>query len=145
MTVLSDCAVNTFANRYNCSQSVLSVFAGQFGVDEKTALRLASPFGGGFARRGEVCGAVNGALMALGLARGTDTPATKDEIYRLSEEFMRRFEGKHGTILCRNLIDCDLRTAEGYQAAVDKGVFDSVCPGLVRDAVEILQELLLTP
>ncbi len=145
MTVLGDLAVTTFTNHYNCSQAVLSVFAGEFGVDERTALRLASPFGGGLARRGEACGAVTGGLMALGLARGTDTPYSKDEIYRLSHEFMSRFEARHGTLLCRGLIGCDISTPEGHEQAAAKGVFKDICPGLVCEAVEILQELLLTP
>ena len=88
---------------FNCSQSVLSAFAAQYGLDKETALKLASPFGGGVARRGEICGAVTGALLVLGLARGADKPAGKDEIYRLSQEFMRLFEEKHGTLLCREL------------------------------------------
>ena len=95
------------------------------------------------ARRGELCGAVTGALLALGLARGTDKPASKEEIYRLSQEFMRRFEEKHASILCRNLINCDLSTPAGYQAATEKGVFRSICPALVGDAVEIVQTLLV--
>jgi C_GCAxxG_C_C family probable redox protein len=144
MTTPAETAVAIFNHSFNCSQSVFAAFASQFGLDEPTALKLASPFGGGVARRGELCGAVTGALLTLGLARGADKPAGKEEIYRLSQEFMRRFEEKHGAILCRNLIDCDLSTPAGYQAAADKGVFKSICPGLVSDAVEILQALLET-
>jgi len=142
MIPMPEAAVATFLESYNCSQAVLSAFAERSGLDRSTALRLASPFGGGLARRGEVCGAVTGALMALGLARGTDTPASKDEIYRLSRELMGQFEARHGSILCRALIDCDISTPAGHQAAADKGVFRSICPGLVREAAEILQELL---
>jgi C_GCAxxG_C_C family probable redox protein len=144
MTKPAETAVIIFNQNYNCSQSVLSAFALQFGLELQTALKMASPFGGGLARRGELCGAVTGALLALGLARGTDKPASKDEIYRLSQEFMRRFEEKHGAILCRNLIDCDLSTPAGYQTAAEKGVFRSICSGLVGDAVEIVQSLLET-
>jgi C_GCAxxG_C_C family probable redox protein len=111
-------------------------------MEEKTALKLASPFGGGIARRGEVCGAVSGALLTLGLARGADTPAGKDQIYRLSQEFMNRFEAKHGTLLCRELIGCDISTPSGSQEAMDKKVFVTICPALVREAAEIVQALL---
>ena len=142
MSTPAEIAVNVFSQNFNCSQSVFSAFAGQFGMDRQTALKLASPFGGGVARRGEVCGAVSGALMALGLARGAKAPAGKEEIYRLSQEFMRLFEEKHKSVLCRELIDCDLSTPAGYQAATDKRVFTSICPLLVRDAVEIAQKLL---
>ena len=94
------------------------------------------------ARRGEVCGAVTGALLALGLARGAELPAGKEEIYRLSQVFMRLFEEKHNTVLCRDLIACDLSTPAGYQYATEKRVFTTICPVLVQDAVEIVQKLL---
>ena len=142
MTNLPEAAVECFSRSFNCSQSVFSVFAPQFGVDEATALKLASPFGAGLARRGEVCGAVNGALLTLGLARGAETPAGKDEIYRLSQEFMHRFEEKHATLLCRELIGCDISTPAGNQVAADKKVFVTICPALVREAAEIVQALL---
>jgi C_GCAxxG_C_C family probable redox protein len=142
MPTPAEIAATFFSQNYNCAQSVLSAFAQEFGLDGKIALKLASPFGGGMARRGEVCGAVTGALLALGLARGADQPARKDEIYRLSQEFMRLFAEKHKNLLCRDLIACDISTAVGYQSAVEKRVFTTICPLLVQDAVEIAQKLL---
>ncbi len=144
MSAQGEAAVSVFLNDYNCSQGVFSAFAEQFGLDKKLALRLASPFGGGLARQGEVCGAVSGALLALGLARGTDTPRSKEEIYRLSQELMRIFKTRHGSILCRELIGCDMSTPEGHQTATEKGVFRSICPLLVRDAADIVEELVKT-
>jgi C_GCAxxG_C_C family probable redox protein len=142
MATPAEIAGSVFSQNFNCSQSVFSAFATQFGLDTEIALKLASPFGGGVARRGEVCGAVTGALLALGLARGAKVPAGKEEIYRLSQEFMRLFEQKHNAVLCRYLIDCDLSTPAGYQAATEKRVFKTICPVLVQDAVEIVQKLL---
>jgi C_GCAxxG_C_C family probable redox protein len=138
-------AVAVFSQHFNCSQSVFSAFAEQFGLDRETALKLASPFGGGIARQGEICGAVTGALMVLGLARGADTPAGKDAIYQLSQQFMRRFEEKHSTLLCRELIGIDISTEEGWQKAKAGGAFTFTCPTLVQDAAEIVQELLAQP
>lgn len=137
-------AANFQAQGFNCSQSVFTPFATQFGLNEKTALQLASPFGGGFSNCGEVCGAVTGGLLALGLARGADTPPRKPDIYRLSQVFMRMFKEKHGTLLCRDLIDCDLSTPEGVQKAKEAGKFKNICLFLVRDSAEILQTLLET-
>ena len=131
-----------FSQHFNCSQSVFSAFAPLFGLDRDTALKLASPFGGGVARRGEICGALTGALLVLGLARGARAPAGKEEIYRLSQECMRLFEDKHKSVLCRDLIACDLSTPAGYQSATEKRVFSTICPVLVQDAVEIVQKLL---
>jgi C_GCAxxG_C_C family probable redox protein len=138
----AESAVEIFGRGFNCAQSVFLAYASQFGLDEQIALKLASPFGGGLARRGEVCGAVSGALLALGAARGADEPAGKERIYRLSQEFMSLFEQKHASLLCRDLIDCDTSTPEGWQKARETGKFTTVCPILVRDAVEIVQALL---
>ena len=138
-------ALDVFSQKFNCSQSVFSAFATRLGLDKETALKLASPFGGGVARRGEICGAVSGALLVLGLARGADEPAGKDEIYRLSQEFMRLFEEKHDTVICRDLLSCDIGTPDGWQMAKEAGKFTTICPALVRDAAEIVQTFLNQP
>jgi C_GCAxxG_C_C family probable redox protein len=142
MTNPSEIAVTRFSQNFNCSQSVFVSFAHQLGLDESQALKLSSPFGGGVARRGQTCGAVTGALMALGLARGADTPAGKEDAYRLGQEFLQRFESKHATILCRELLGCDISTPEGRQQAREQGVFTALCPLFVHDAAEIAQAML---
>ncbi len=144
MPTPAEIAVEAFGKSFNCSQSVFSAFAAQYGLAGRTALKLASPFGAGMARRGEMCGAVTGGLLVLGLARGADTPARKEEIYRLSQEFMQRFEARHGALRCRDLIGWDIGTPEGWQEAKKAGKFSEVCPLLVRDAAEIVQGMLET-
>lgn len=138
----ADIAAARFAQKLNCAQSVFSAFAPRLGLDEATALKIASPFGGGVARQGEVCGAVTGALMAIGLARGSSTPEKKEETYRLSQEFLRRFEAKHKTILCRGLVGYDIRVPLESARAKESGVFESICPNVVRDAAELANEIL---
>lgn len=140
----ADIADKYFDQNFNCAQSVFSAFAAQFGLDEETAVKIAAPFGGGVARRGETCGAVTGALMAIGLARGTATPESKEVVYRLAQEFMLRFKEKHGSLLCRELIGCDISTPEGLKNAHASGVTRSVCPKVVHDAAEILHTMLET-
>jgi C_GCAxxG_C_C family probable redox protein len=142
MTNPSEIAVARFHQDFNCSQSVFVAFAPQLGLDESQALKLASPFGGGVARRAQTCGAVTGALMALGLARGADTPAGKEDAYRLGQEFLQRFESLHATILCRELLGCDISTPEGRQKAREQGAFTALCPLFVRDAAEIAGAML---
>ena len=142
MTNPTQIARDRFAEGFNCSQAVFCAFASKFGINDGTALKLASPFGGGVAHQGQVCGAVTGALMALGLARGSDTVETKDETYRMAEDFISRFQERHDTILCRELIGVDISTPEGLQSARDTGVFKSICPGLVKDAAELAAEFI---
>jgi C_GCAxxG_C_C family probable redox protein len=78
MTNPPEIAVARFRQDFNCAQSVLVAFAPQLGMDESQALKLASPFGGGVVRRGQICGAVTGALMVLGLAQGRRIPTGWD-------------------------------------------------------------------
>ncbi|MDI6770337.1 MAG: C-GCAxxG-C-C family protein [Anaerolineales bacterium] len=135
-------ALSRFSQGFSCSQSVFSAFAGQFGIAEDLALKIASPFGGGVARQGEVCGAVTGALMVIALKHGMVTPEKKEEIYKVSQEFIRRFEEKHSSIVCRELVGYDIRISEEFQKARKKKVFDKNCPGLVKDAAEIVKLLI---
>ena len=135
-------AQERFAQGFNCSQSVFSAFATELDIPDEIALKLASPFGGGVAHLGNVCGAVTGALMALGLHSGNATTDKKDETYRLAEEFLSRFQERHGTILCRELIGFDLSKSGELQKAREQGVFKSICPGLVKSATELTTEFL---
>jgi C_GCAxxG_C_C family probable redox protein len=135
-------AAARFAGKLNCAQAVFSAFAEQFGLDETTALRIASPLGGGVGRSGNACGALTGGLMALGLARGSSTPERKEATYLLAREFMRRFREKNGAILCNDLVGMDISTPEGHDAARDSGRFQQVCPLAVRSAAEIVTAML---
>jgi C_GCAxxG_C_C family probable redox protein len=135
-------AQERFAKGFNCSQAVFSAYAARLGIDDETALRLASPFGGGVALQGEVCGAVTGALMALGLERGNATLEAKDETYNLAKAFLKQFEELHGTILCRELLGYNLSNPDELQNAREKGLFTSACPVFVKDAAELVAEFL---
>ena len=135
-------ALTRFSQGFSCSQSVFSAFAAEFGIAEDLALKIASPFGGGVARQGEVCGAVTGALMVIALKHGTITPEKKEEIYKISQEFIHRFEEKHGSIVCRKLVGYDISISEEFQKAREEKVFEKNCPGLVKDAAEIVKLLI---
>ena len=67
-------AKRLFLEGYNCAQAVFCAFCDLTGVDVDAAARMASSFGGGMGRLREVCGAVSGALLALGMLRGYDDP-----------------------------------------------------------------------
>ena len=137
-------AVTLFRDGFNCSQAVLAVFAEDFGLERSTALRLACGFGGGM-RMGGPCGAVSGACMAIGLKYGksrADDNESRDKTYALVQQLAARFRALHKTVLCRDLIGCDISTPEGYEDAKQRRVFLDICPGLIADAVKILEEIL---
>lgn len=98
---------------------------------------VASAFGGGIVRRAEIYGAVTGALMVLGLRH----QGKRDLVYPAGQDFIERFRARHGSISCRELLPCDLSTDAGRREAREKGYRASICAGLVRSAVEILEQL----
>ena len=139
-----DTAVSRFAEGFNCSQAVLSAFAGDFGLDDATALKITSGFGGGMGRLADTCGAVTGAFMVLGLRYGqasSDRDA-KEVIYARVREFADRFKARNGSVACRDLLGCDIGTPEGFRHAKDEKLLTTLCPKFVRDACEILEEML---
>ena len=121
---------------------MFSAFALKYGLNEQQALKLASPFGGGIARSGHVCGAVTGALLAIGLQHGAAAPGCKEETYKVASEFLRQFKTRRRTILCRELIGLDISTPAGMQRAREQGIVAAICPALVKDAVEIAASLM---
>jgi hypothetical protein len=82
--------------------------------------------------------------MALGLKYGYTEPAGKENILQVMDEFLKRFESRHQTILCRDLIHCDVSTPEGRLQAAERDTHHTICVGLVRDATEIAAEMLRT-
>jgi C_GCAxxG_C_C family probable redox protein len=141
----SELAASTFRAGFSCTQAVLSAFAPEMGLDRDTALRVAGAFGAGIARTGQTCGAVSGALMVLGLRYGQTQPEdrpTKEKMYEIAQEFIEEFEAREGSVLCRELLGYDVSDPQQYQVIKDRGLFTSLCPRLVEDAVEIVEQIL---
>ena len=136
-------AESVFAADFNCSQAVFAAFAEDYDIDEETALKIASAFGGGM-RCGEVCGAATGALMVIGAARGHYIPGdagAKADVGARGKQFMAEFRGRNGCLLCRDLLGIDPSTPEGHEVFVANPEYKEKCFGFVRGAVEILEEL----
>ncbi len=136
-------ALQRFAKGFNCAQAVFSVYAEDLGLDCATALKLSAGFGGGMGRMASTCGAVTGAFMTLGLQYGSATARrdAKEAIYTRVREFAERFAKRHGTIVCRDLLGCDISEPDGLRQAVEADLFVETCPKFVRDACEILEEM----
>ena len=94
---------------------------------------------------GEICGAVTGAFMVIGLKYGRTTvqdAKSHEKTNRLVKEFVDKFKSRNGSIVCRELLGCDLSTPDGQKTFVDKKLRDTLCTKLVRDAAEIVGQLL---
>lgn len=134
-----------FSEGYNCAQSILASFGEDFSCDEATCMKMASSFGAGMARAQEVCGAVTGGLMAIGLALGERcaTPEDRKPIYECAAAFMRLFKERFGSLLCRDLLGIDLSTPEGRDKMAQRG--HDTCHAYVGGAAEILERILPRP
>ena len=134
-----------FNSGYNCAQAVLSRFAERYWMSRDEAFLIASGFGGGIARNGEVCGAVTGAVMALGLRYGRkegDDRSIQENTYEKVNEFLDRFRALHGSCVCLVILDgINLRTPEGQKAFGDHSKLD-LCCRCVADAISIVESLL---
>jgi len=143
----SEIAVQYFKEGFNCSQSVFAAFSEKSGIDKDLALRIAAGFGGGIARMQQTCGAVTGAVMAIGYVKGHTQPDAveqKEKVYELTREFVDRFIQRHKTIKCSELLGCSLETEDGRNQAKELNLFETICSHCVRDAVEILDEMNLS-
>ena len=122
----------------HCAQAIFASYSEQLSdgkVDFDTAMKIAAAFSGGMSRTGNVCGAITGALMAIGLKYGSAEKADEIAGYLLNE-----FKSLNETIICRELIDHDLLTDEDIKMAFKKGAFDN-CNKYVKDVTRILDKL----
>ena len=108
---LSEEAVKLHGLGFNCAQCVLGAAGKYTGLDAKTAEKIAAGFGGGV-RSGEICGAISGAVMALGLLE-----EDKRAIAGLSRQCVEAFRQKYGCVRCIELkragVSCDELIAFG--------------------------------
>ena len=139
-----DRAVDYFNRGFHCSQAVLAAYADECGLTEEKALKLGACFGSGM-RKGEVCGACTGALMVLGFLYGYDDPQngksklTADDVNdRMTDGFAKAC----GSYLCKEILGYDISTPEGKQQAREKNLFRELCPQMVRNAVNVLENII---
>lgn len=146
MSLRDDARLN-FENHFNCAQAVFGPYAKKMGLDEGLAFRLATPFGGGMGHNGQVCGAVCGALLAIGLERGIEAydAEKKEACYALAREFQNRFVELHGDLTCPGLLGLDISDPEQLEEARQEDLFHTLCPVFVADAARIVGEVMNFP
>jgi C_GCAxxG_C_C family probable redox protein len=142
----SEIALAKFTEGFSCSQSVFYSFCDELQFDKNTALKLACGFGAGMGRKGEVCGAVSGGILVIGIKYGrgeNDDPSAKELTYAKTRELMDQFAGKHGTCICRQLLNgCDLTMEEGQKQFTENDLSNKVCKPCIQSAVVILENII---
>jgi C_GCAxxG_C_C family probable redox protein len=142
----SEKAIEYFRNKFNCSQSVLTAFAADYGLSENDSLKISCAFGGGMGRQQYTCGALTGALMVLGLKYGkalNDPEEKKQYTYGKTRELFTEFKKLNGSVNCRELLDgLDLNDPDDHKKIIDRRLFDVKCEKCVADAAAITEKLL---
>lgn len=147
---VADHADRHFHEGYNCCQSTLLAVAEAHDVGcEGCIPAVAYGMGGGIGHTGRTCGAVTGAVMALGLAvdRFTegDRRAKKTRAYELGGAFLERFAERFGTSRCERLIGLNLSEPGSMERFLASGAFDETCTPCVRwaarEASRVIQAL----
>jgi C_GCAxxG_C_C family probable redox protein len=146
MNSLSDTAVAKMLEGYNCAQSVLYASCDRLSFDQDAALRVACGLGAGMGRKEKVCGALTGGILALGLKHGRgekEDRSRTETTYAKTRELLDRFEAKHGSCICRELLGgCDLMTENGLRYYKANDFLHITCVPCVRTVGEILENLL---
>ena len=138
-------AVELFKQDYSCAQSILIAFSPEAGIDNELAFKLSAGLGGGIGRRQHICGAINAAVIVLGLKFGNYLPndlEAKEKMTKLIGQFVDECEEKLGGTQCLELIKIDLNNDELRQYATNCGFFDRVCNNAVEQTAIILEKYL---
>ena len=135
----------SYKSRFTCSSAVFSAFSDELGLDPDTAKKIACGFGAGISKSGNICGAVSGAIMVIGLKYGKTVlgdDAATEKTRALVQKFLQEFKKRHGSVNCTELLGYNLGKPEEFAQARDNKQFVTKCPELVGDAAAILEQIL---
>jgi len=146
MSMYGDKAVEYFKQGYNCSQSVVAPFAKELGLTEELALKVSCGFGGGIGRLREMCGALCGVVIVLGLKYSdAENPASRSAVYEKVQALAQQYKAESGrdTYICRELLANSSPTPGTQAEARTAGYYKRrPCVELVRMSAELLAEHL---
>ena len=138
-----DKATDLFVSGFSCAQSVTAAFCEDYGLDSATGLKLAFGLGGGCGL-GELCGALTGGVLVVGLKYGQfglDDDKSKADCRAKRDEFVKEFIEINGSATCCDLLGFDILTTEGAEKY--KNLFidraKAPCVKFVQEAARILE------
>lgn len=135
-----------FLEGANCAQAVVLAFKDKLKLDEGTLTALSLPFGGGLGRMREVCGAVSGASIVLGILEGSEdfqNNFNKKEIYAKVQAFSNEFIKYNNSIVCKELLGLSKASNPNPSERNDEFYKKRPCVELVGMAVEIMEKILV--
>ncbi len=136
-------AVSYFGTRYNCAESMLLATTEVLGSRSSAIPRVATGFGAGIGRRGSLCGALTGAIMAVGLAHGRSRPTQdRERAYSEALKIFNKFVSRFGSPECRKLTGCDLTTQAGRKKFDRLNIHAERCDKYVKACAEMVADTL---
>ncbi len=143
---ISERAKDFFSQGYNCAESISLSFKEELGYGNSFLPRMATGFGGGIGRKGSLCGAFTGGIMAIGMKMGREDPGDREtllKVYERCQQFWKRFEKEFGSCYCYDLIGCRLDQEEERQRWLASGGMEK-CKEFVEKTAEMLCEFIET-
>lgn len=133
-----------FLKGYSCSQAVVLAYKDLIKLDEKTCLKIASPFGGGMGRLRETCGAFSGALIVLGYLKGNSTIVLKkkEKLYAEIQKLAKQFIDANGFLRCRDLLNLHAKSTPKPSKRTNAYYHARPCIKIVRSAAQILEKFI---
>ena len=132
------------ADGYLCSEAVLLALAESMGVESEVIPRIATGFAAGVARTGNVCGALSGAFMGLGIKLGRDVPKTEPgrRPYWYSRSLAEAFEEAHGSVTCPGVLGLDIDDPDDYRRYTEEDMWATKCREVIKTTAGLAYDLL---
>ena len=144
LKIKKEIALNAFQNGFNCAQSVLKTQKLILNFDLEQAMHISSGFGGGMGRLQKTCGAVSGAIMAIGFYNSEKIESDqerKEKTHEMIQQFAKQFKELNKSLDCGDLLGVDLNTEAGQKEFEEKELGKNVCHKCILDSLEILDRL----
>jgi C_GCAxxG_C_C family probable redox protein len=146
MKTKSETAAEKMTEGYNCAQAIFYAYCEDLQFEKDLALKIASGFGAGMGRKGEVCGAVSGGIIVIGFKYGSAEKynrSAKERTYTKTRELIDQFQKRHGAFVCRDLLKgCDLMTKQGRRHFKEDDLLNRTCKPCVESVAEILDKIM---
>lgn len=133
-----------FMSGYSCSQAIVLAYHDLIKLDKEACLKIASPFGGGFARLREVCGAFSGALIVYGYLKGNPTIDLKrktklyEDVQKMAQEFIKA----NGFLRCGDLLNLHNKSNARPSKRTKQYYRHRPCQKIVGNAAHILEKYI---
>jgi len=141
---VSEKAKRYFDQGFNWAESISLSFKEYLGIKDSILPKLATGFGGGIGRKGSLCGAFTGSIMAIGMKLGRTNATDKDavaKVYSKCQEFWSQFEKEFGSNLCYDIIEVHLDNEEERQKWLASGGMEK-CSKVVEKTAQMLCEVM---